>query len=108
MHYNKWIDYLKNKEKEEIEFLNFIYSNNLKNRNYEVEKIYESSILPKKYFEKIIKRNNIKNSKIVFENKGWVQEIALILQITPQKVTNWMRIEMPEFWKEKCFKRKGT
>lgn len=54
------------------------------------------------------KKDLILNSNIDFSKHGWVQGVAEILEITPQKVTNWMRKNMYDFWKNDCFKRKGT
>lgn len=54
------------------------------------------------------KKKLIVNSNIDFSKQGWVRDVALILEITPQKVTSWMRRNMYEFWQENCFKRKGT
>ena len=55
-----------------------------------------------------LKIDKIKNSNIDFSKRGWVSEVSKILEISPQKVTQWMRKNMYEFWDENCFKRKGT
>ena len=55
-----------------------------------------------------LKIDQIRNSNINFNKHGWVSEVSTILDITPQKVTQWMRKNMYEFWNENCFKRKGT
>lgn len=47
------------------------------------------------------------NSGIDFSKFGWVEETSKILQITPQKVTGWMRKNMHDFWEENCYKRKS-
>lgn len=54
------------------------------------------------------KIEKILNSDIDFSKFGWVKEASIILEKPSQKVANWMRRFMPEFYKEKCFKRKLT
>ena len=43
---------------------------------------------------------------------GWQDPIfkqaSQIIGISEQKVTNWMRKNMYDFWSTQCFKRKGT
>jgi hypothetical protein len=46
-------------------------------------------------------------SNIDFCSFGWVTPAAEIIGITPQKVGRWMKRNMPEFYEEKCFKRKS-
>jgi very-short-patch-repair endonuclease len=60
-----------------------------------------------------IKRQNIQNkidlilnSNIDFSKYGWVQKVSEILKISPQKVSQWMKRNMLEFYNTKCFKRK--
>lgn len=48
----------------------------------------------------------IKNSSIEFNKLGWVEKVSLILNITPQRVNNWMKTNMNDFYEQKCFKRK--
>lgn len=52
------------------------------------------------------KINLILNSDINFEKFGWVGKVAEILNISPQKVNQWMKRNMLEFYNTKCFKRK--
>lgn len=59
-----------------------------------------------KQIEKI--KQDLKNSNIDFSQYGWVQEAAKVIDISPQKVTWWMRRNMYNFWVNKCFKRKCT
>lgn len=49
--------------------------------------------------------NQLINSNINFSKYGWVNEASKIINITPQKVNDWMRRNMYDFWNEKTFKR---
>lgn len=46
------------------------------------------------------------SSKIEFQKYGWVQQASKILNVEPQKVSNWLKLRQPEFYFEKCYKRK--
>lgn len=48
----------------------------------------------------------IERSTIRFDKFGWVKEVSTLLEIEPQKVSGWMRRNMPSFYNDKCFKRK--
>jgi hypothetical protein len=48
----------------------------------------------------------ILNSNIDFNKHGWVNFVALIINQKPQKVNNWMKRFMFEFYTNCCFKRK--
>lgn len=50
----------------------------------------------------------IMNSDINFSRSGWVTKVSKILKIQHQKVLKWMIRFMPEFYEEKCFKRKSS
>lgn len=62
--------------------------------------------------QKTILLNELKlqilNSNIDFSKQGWVKEVAIIINKPSQKVTQWMRKNMYDFWSNNCFKRKGT
>lgn len=47
------------------------------------------------------------NSAIDFSKFGWVNFASEIIGIKPQKVSCWMRRFMPEFYEDKCYKRKS-
>jgi len=47
----------------------------------------------------------IKNSDINFTKFGWVNKVSIIINQKPQKVNNWMKKYMLDFYNEKCFKR---
>lgn len=49
----------------------------------------------------------LKNSDINFQKFGWVKEAALVIGIVDQKVCNWMKRHMPEFYSD-CYKRKSS
>ena len=48
----------------------------------------------------------LKNSDIDFTKIGWVNDASKIINITPQKVGNWLNKIDPEFY-SKCYKRKN-
>ena len=49
----------------------------------------------------------ITESDIDFSKFGWVNHVAKLINITPQKVSAFMKKYMSDFYKEKCFKRKS-
>jgi len=52
-------------------------------------------------------KDKVINSNINFGKFGWVNEVAKILDISPQKVNEWMKRYLPEFYENYCFKRKS-
>lgn len=63
----------------------------------------------KKQQENIEKnKNKIINSNINFSKFGWVIQVSKILNCSPQYVNRWIKKNMLDFYKEKCFKRNGT
>ena len=36
---------------------------------------------------------------------GWVTKLAKVLDMKPQKVGNWVKNKMPDFYNERCYKR---
>ena len=48
----------------------------------------------------------VKNSNINFNKFGWVGKVAILINKLPQHVNRWMKKYMPDFYQEKCFKRK--
>lgn len=56
------------------------------------------------------RKEKIKMSGIDFSRFGWVEEVAKLLEITPQASGRWIRKHMPEFYVNRCFRRvfKGT
>lgn len=47
----------------------------------------------------------VKTCNIDFSKFGWVKQLAKLFKISPQKVNNWMKRYMPQFYK-KCFKKR--
>jgi len=45
-------------------------------------------------------------SSIDFSKRGWVGEVAKLIGITPQKVSNWMKRNALEIYETQCNKRK--
>lgn len=72
---------------------------------YKKEKVKKEKVVDYNIINNI---NLVINSDINFSKQGWTQEVAKIINKQPQKVTQWMRKYMFDFWNEKCFKRKGT
>jgi very-short-patch-repair endonuclease len=50
--------------------------------------------------------DKVKNSNIDFGKLGLANKVSKILNITPQKVRKWMLRNMPEFYEDRCYKRK--
>lgn len=48
----------------------------------------------------------IKSSDIDFSKYGWTKKASELLGIRVQKVAQWFRRYMPEFYAEKCYKKK--
>ena len=46
------------------------------------------------------------NKTIQFNKFGWVNEVSKIIGITPQRVSHWMKRNMPDFYESMCYKRK--
>lgn len=46
-------------------------------------------------------------SGVDFEKFGWVQQVSKITGIKPQKVSFWMKRICPDFYEDRCFKRKA-
>lgn len=53
-------------------------------------------------------RNRLIASNIDFSKFGWVDEASIILNISPQKVSNWMKKNFQSFYETKCFRRKSV
>jgi hypothetical protein len=45
----------------------------------------------------------ILQSNIDFSKFGWIQKVAKLFEISPQKISGWMKKHMPDFYNEKCF-----
>ena len=110
-----------NDTKEKINhLLHFIETKkDVSNRYYDYDEVlYEKKYIPKygcseKYRQAVRKQNDIKNkdlilklqnSNINFSKLGWVGQASKIIGITPQKVTKWMKRNLPNLYKT-CYKR---
>jgi len=51
-------------------------------------------------------KNALLLSEIDFSKFGWVEKASVIIKNNPQKVNGWMKKNMPEFYAEKCFKKR--
>lgn len=62
----------------------------------------------KELFENKVKDRIIllTESDIDFSKFGWVNKAAKLIGITPQKVSNFMKKYMSEFYETKCFKKR--
>lgn len=50
-------------------------------------------------------KKEILNSGIDFSKFGWVLKVSKIINVKSQKVNNWMKKNMFEFYRDKCFKK---
>lgn len=69
--------------------------------------------IPTQYLDKSQKQkltkdriSKVLNSNIEFSKYGWVKEVAVLLDMLPQKVNQWMKRYMLEFYNENCYKLK--
>ena len=51
--------------------------------------------------------SKILSSGINFQEYGWVSKVAPIIGVKPQKVNQWMKLNMKEF-RSNCFERHGS
>jgi len=91
---------------------------NLSNIDYSFyikEKIQPKYGNKEKYWDNVRLKNKLKeekkielilNSDIDFNKFGWVGKVANIINKQPQKVNQWMKKYMIDFYNEKCFKSK--
>lgn len=112
-----------NTQKVMNDLINFLHSKE-KIRKYDKELILsqyknkENKFGSRKDYSKAKKESNIiknqnkikslKESKIDFSKIGWVNAASKIIGITPQNVKRWMERNMLEFYKNNCYKRKGS
>lgn len=81
--------------------INPIKNKEIKNRNYREQLRIDD-------LAKInLRKEKILNSNIDFSKFGWVEKVASIIELSPQKVSNWMIVHMKEFYNMKCFRRKS-
>jgi hypothetical protein len=81
-----------------------VYISSVERRNIEIEKLKIEKLKIKLKKIESLKIQIIK-SNIDFSKFGWVSKVSEILKIKPQKVGNWMKRNMLEFYDDNCFKR---
>ena len=77
-------------------------------RNKKIAEIAETKRIKQENRKKEIDniKGKILESNINFSLYGWVGKVSKIIDISPQKVSGWMKKNMKEFYKIECFKRK--
>jgi len=91
--------------------------NLIQQNDWVIYEIHYSLAHSKEFLKTIIKelKNKLKeeknielilNSDIDFNKFGWVGKVANIIDKQPQKVNQWMKKYMVDFYNEKCFKSK--
>lgn len=108
LHYTKCYDLNNLEELFKLDIYDKDYVNNYLSRKEELkikkekQKQAKQQIKDKKILEI---KTNLLNSNIDFTKFGWVGEAALIIGISPQKVSGWMQKNWSEFYLT-CFHRK--
>lgn len=64
------------------------------------------TIKQKTTFKWEARKEEIFNYNIDFSKYGWVTKVSAVLNISPQKVNEWMKRYHPTFYEKNCFKRK--
>lgn len=78
-------------------------------RNLNKSALNKSALNKEAYTEsQLILADKLINSNIDFTVYGWVKYAAEIINKKPQKVSAWMKKFLPDFYKEKCFKRNNS
>lgn len=119
-----WIELKNNSELIINNFLNWIYLNEKLYHKYDVndviisikknenKKIHGSSDDYHKFVKNnLIIKNKPKidlvlNSNIDFSKLGWVKKVSVLINIKHQKVNEWMKLYMNDFYQTNCFKRR--
>jgi len=90
-------------------YLNFVGRDYIPYIQVKRKKDDKRLILKNKYDEEQkIKIDLVLNSGIDFTKYGWVDALSKVLSKPPQKINQWMKRYMLEFYNEKCFKRKNN
>jgi very-short-patch-repair endonuclease len=103
------------------EFKDYLKSENFKDRRYEISEIvitnqkkygsrekYRLAVLEETDNKEKPKIKLVKESNIDFGKLGWVSKVAKIIDKRPQKVNQWMKRYMLDFYENECFKRKAS
>lgn len=100
-------NFIRNKEKYRKYDVDSLRHNTRKNTSkYSNVDEYTTAVKKENDLKYIDVIESIKKSNIDFSKLGWAQEVNRLTSIT--NATRWMRRFMPDFYKDKCFKRKGT
>lgn len=114
-----WKDFYSNTKKAISELINYIDNiHNETSKFYKLNEVVElnkTQLCEKIKYEKSLLKNKLISEKIQliltsnidFQKIGWIKEVSIILNISPQKVTNWMKRYMIEFYNNNCYKRKA-
>jgi hypothetical protein len=75
-----------------------------------IQKHVKPDTAPSEYAIALDQKNRVRAeavrvSSVDFTKNGWVSKIAPTLELSPQKVSRWMKTHMPDFYDERCFKR---
>lgn len=66
---------------------------------------YHSDIKNISYLKNKSRIDLVLNSNIDFSKFGWVKKVSILINMKHQKVNNWMKKYMNDFYKENCFVR---
>ena len=97
---NKNYQFFISERKEEIERK----KKNREEKKNEIQKRKKESI-ENKYKLDLKRIDKILNSDVDFSKFGWVQKAADLLEMKWQKISNWMKENMNDFYNNECFKR---
>lgn len=94
-----YLDYVENKYGKK--FYDLLYEV----KNYQVKKKH-SEFLEKREIIKNERWNIIQSSDIDFSKYGWVGKISELFGISENKAGDYIKRNFPEFYRDKCFKKK--
>ena len=96
------------KEKDYIEYIKS--TKNKKNKKYKKSILKEEVKSRRKEKLDNIEKLKLKiiSSDIDFTKWGWSKKVADLIGILPQKAKGWVEKWMPDFYEEKCYKKKKT
>jgi len=95
------------KAKEDKNLLKYGYKNAFQSMDLQRQMKEKGQITFAKNYESKQKPiiENLLESDIDFSKYGWVSKAAEIIGIKPQKVSGWMKRNIPDFYKNYCYKR---
>lgn len=74
--------------------------------NEHISQEYKNKIIKQCPKDRLDNVTQVLNSKIDFSQYGWVKHASQILEIDYRRVGSWMKKTIPEFYEDKCLKRK--